>query len=118
MPLIDDKPRILAALRAIPGVIDALPVWPKDWAALPCIVVVKSGEAAADFRDDEEYLTDVEYYIRVFTNTETERAIISSAAHDAMQALGYRRTFAWEDDTAEARQMVLRYRQKFTTHEI
>ncbi len=113
MALIDDKPRVLAALRAIPGVKAALPAWPKDWAQLPCVVAEEVGNAPADLRDNQAYLTVVEMCVRAFADTAAERASVASAADDAMLALGYWRALAREEDGADLRQTVLRYKQIF-----
>jgi hypothetical protein len=114
MALTDDKPRILAALAGIPGVAAALPSWPKDKARLPCIVVSEAGNTPEDSRDDDEYIVALAYYARVFSNRAEEQAAIASAVDDVMRALGYRRTFSWEDDGAEVRQKVLRYQKRFS----
>lgn len=110
MALLDDKVRIRASFLEIPGVQRVLPAWPEDWTLLPTIVITEAGNAPADRRDDREYVTELEYYIRVFAARTAEIAEISSAVDDAMVGLGYERTMSWEDDGAEARQKVLRYR--------
>jgi len=110
MALHDDKPRIIAALTGIPGLARALPAWPGDGTAFPCIVVSEAANKPADHRDDRERVTELEYYVRVFANGAAEQSQIASAADDIMQGLGYSRTMAWEDDSAQARQKVMRYR--------
>jgi hypothetical protein len=111
MALLDDKPRILDALAAIPGVKAALPAWPKADARMPCVVATLAANEPEDTYDDHEYLTALEYYIRVFTNYAQDRAEIAAHADKAMTALGYRRVFMWEDDGADTRQTVMRYRR-------
>lgn len=96
------------------GVKAALPAWPATKAKLPCIVVTEAGNTPIDHRDDREYIIELEYYVRVFSNTPGEQAKIASDVDDAMKALGYSRTFSWEDDGAEVRQKVLRYKQSFS----
>ncbi len=110
MALKDDKRRVLQTLAAVPGVLTALPAWPSDWARLPCIAVMEASNMPTERRDDREYLTELEYYVHVFAATEPERARVSSDADDAMLALGYERTMAWEDDNETTRHKVLRYR--------
>lgn len=110
MALLDDKPRVLAALEQIPGVTEALPAWPKDFARVPVIVVTEAGQEVADRRDDRRYLQQLEYYVRVFAKGTAQLTRIADAADDVMTELGYELTFAWEDDSAEVRQKVLRYR--------
>ena len=113
MALIDDKPRILAALAAVWGVKKALPAWPKTWAELPCVVVTEAGNKPVDYRDDKIHVVELEYYVRVFTETAQERSTIASAVDDAMGALGYRRSFSWEEDGEGGRQKALRYKKLF-----
>lgn len=110
MALHDDKTRIRAALVAIPGVKRVLPAWPEDWQQIPTIVISEAGNMPADNRDDLEYVTELEYYIRVFAARASEIADIASAADDAMVGLGYERTISWEDDSAAVHQKVMRYR--------
>ncbi len=109
MALIDDKPRILAALAAIPGLADALPAWPQDWARLPCITVSEASNRPADQRDDREYITKLEYYVRVFSARAEELARIADAADDVMLGLGYTRTMVYDDDNPDVRQKAMRY---------
>ena len=106
----DDKPRIIQALSEIPGVNRVLPAWPGDWAELPCIVICEASNLPADWRDDRERITELEYYVRVFAARAAELSSAASAADDIMQGLGYSRGMAWEDDSAEVRQKVMRYR--------
>jgi len=106
----DDKPRIIQALSEIPGVARVLPTWPDDWAVLPCIVISEAANMPADWRDDRERITELEYYVRVFANRAAELSQIASAADDIMQSLGYARGMAWEDDGAQVRQKIMRYR--------
>ncbi len=86
------------------------PVWPEDWAALPCAVVSEASNRPVARYDGKERLTEVSYYVRVFAERAAELAEISSAVDDAMLALGYLRQMAHEDDSAAIRQRVLRYR--------
>jgi len=110
MALKDEKPRIISALSRIPGLARALPAWPEDWAEIPCIVVSEAANVPAEHRDDRERITELEYYVRVFANRAEEQARIASEADDVMQELGYSRTMVWDDDGAEVRQKVMRYR--------
>lgn len=116
MALLDDKPRILAALGALPNVKAALPDWPESWQKLPCVVVTESANQAAEYRDDEEHITELEYYVRVFARSSADRAVTASAVDDTMRELGYRRTFAWEEENngGGVRQKAMRYRKYFS----
>jgi len=110
MALHDDKPRIIAALSGIPGLARALPAWPDDWAALPCIVVSEAANRPVDYRDGLVRITEVEYLLRVFANRAAEQADMVSAAHGVMGQLGYERTMVWDDDQGEVRHKVMRYK--------
>ena len=113
MALVDDKPRILDAIATVPDVKKALPAWPKTWAELPCVVVTEAGNQPIDYRDNKIQIVELEYYVRVFADRASEIAEISSVVDDKMVELGYERTMSWEDDSAEVRQKVLRYRAYF-----
>lgn len=106
----DDKARIRAELLLIPGVARALLSWPEDWEQLPTIVISEASNRPWDNRDDQEYITELEYYIRVFADKASEIVEISSAVDDKMVELGYERHMTYEDDSAEVRQKALRYR--------
>ena len=88
----------------------SVPAWPDDWAVLPTIAVSEAANIPADFRDDKERITELEYYIRVFANGSAERQRIASDADDVMTGLGYVRNFSNDDDGAGVRQKVMRYR--------
>lgn len=60
--------------------------------------------------DGKERVTELTYYVRVFAERAAELAELSRAADDAMEALGYQRQMAFEDDGASPRQRVMRYR--------
>lgn len=77
---------------------------------MPCITVNEATNKPADYRDDSEHITELEYYIRVFATTSAEKQRIASAADDAMQELGYVRGMVWDDDGAEQKQKVMRYK--------
>lgn len=111
LPLKNEAPQIVAALMEIPGVAAACRGWPKDFETLPFIAVSEAGNAPADWRDDREYLTQVEYYVRVFAVRAEQIDAIASAVEDKMPGLGYARTFSWDDDSADIRQKVLRYQK-------
>ena len=97
MALKSDPAAVARALTKIDGVKTVTRGWPKKPDALPCIAVALSGESTAMACDDASYLTEVEYYIRVFAQKRTECDRIANEADDVLAALGYTRTFAWED---------------------
>ncbi len=111
LPLHNEAPLIVAGLGQIPGVAAAHRGWPKDFESLPCIAVTEAGNAPADSRDDREYLTELEYYVRVFAVKAEQIDAIASAVEDTMLGLNYTRTFCWDDDSADIRQKVMRYKK-------
>ena len=111
----DDTPRILDALAAVPGVTATYPAWPETWESLPCIIVSEAANRADSYRDDEEYTTELEYYVRVVARTAADRSRIASDADDVMQGLGYRRINTYDEDGTGIRQKAILYRQLFPT---
>ena len=63
--------------------------WPREPPAVPVVLVTLAGERAADRRDDRWYLTELEYYVRVFAAKSGELRRVVAAVDDAMRALGY-----------------------------
>lgn len=110
MTLKDDAPRILDALRQVEG-ITVTTAWPKEEPTRPVVLLTLAGDTPADHRDDQEYLTELEYYVRVFAAKAADMRRICAAVQDAMEALGYRRTFRWEEPGEDGgwRQTALRY---------
>lgn len=102
---------IRAALSGIEGVRQVTRGWPKKVDALPCIAVSKAADTPVDFRDDGEYLAELEYYIRVFADSAQQADAIAAQADGAMQALGYVRTFSYDDDDEKTRVAAMRYRK-------
>ncbi len=85
--------------------------WPTDQTALPCIAVMLGSEAPQDYRDDDEYLTELEYTLHIFAATAAACDTVAGEADDAMRTLGYRRTFAYEQMEQGAAHTVRRYRK-------
>ncbi len=117
LPLIDEMPQILAALAPVPGVAAVHEGWPKTFEQLPCIAVEEAGNTPTDFRDDKAYVTELEYTVRVFAVKAEEKRAIASAIEGTddepgpLPAMGYTRTFSWDDDSADVRQKVMRYKK-------
>ena len=84
----DDLPRILGALEQLDGLTVAS-AWPREPPAVPVVLVTLAGERAADRRDDRWYLTELEYYVRVFAAKSGDLRRVAAAVDDAMRALGY-----------------------------
>ncbi|MDD3410517.1 MAG: hypothetical protein PHY12_06875 [Eubacteriales bacterium] len=104
-----ERADILSALRALEGVKLVATNWPKALDTTPCVLLMQAGESAADYRDDAEYLTEIEWYVRVFCKKDEQQRTLCRAVHEAMEALGYRRTFRWDEGAADVRQTVFRF---------
>lgn len=107
----NEATRIMDALGAIEGVARVTRGWPHQPAqdALPCIVVQKTGEKAVGWRDDLEYLTWREYTVRVFAAQAMQADALDAAVRRTMRALGYGRSFSWEESDGTAHQRLSRY---------
>ena len=105
----DDLPRILSALEAVDGV-TVTSAWPREPPAVPVVLVTLAGERAADRRDDRWYLTELEYYVRVFAAKSGELRRVAAAVDDAMRALGYDLAFRWDEPGEGWRQAAMRYK--------
>lgn len=105
----DETPRITAALEQIEGLRVAT-AWPKECPEEPVALVTLAGERAAARRDDREYLTEMEYYVRVFTASSGDMRRLCAAVDEALEGLGYARTLRWEEDGEGWRQTAARYK--------
>jgi hypothetical protein len=110
MALHDDKPRVIEALRTIKDVKAVLDAWPEKVADLPTIIVEEARNMPASHGDDREYLTQLEYYIRIFTKQPKQRSIIASQVEVRMLALGYSRSLAHESGASGERVKHMRYK--------
>lgn len=102
--------RIVEALSGLEGVRTVTRGWPKQETALPCIAVQLASEQGSEYRDDSEYLTELEYYVRVFARTAAEVDGLIPRLRESMDELGYQRGFAWEDADERVHQRVERYK--------
>lgn len=110
MPLHDDKPRIIASLKKIPGISNVVPAFPREFTKRPIIAITEAANRPVQFRDDREYLTQLQYMVRVFAHTEEEISRISSHVEDIMTiTLDYVRVGCWQDDSGQTRQRVITY---------
>ena len=87
--------------------------WPKSFASknLPCIAIVKASETPADFRDDREHITEVEYYIRIFADKFEQVDEIAPQVREIMERLGWQRTMTYDADDSAVRIVHMRYRK-------
>lgn len=111
MAIHNEAEKIKTRLIGISGVKSVTRGWPKDFANLPCIAISKAADTPKDFRDDREYVAELEYYIRIFTERASAADAIAEAVDAAMEEMGYARTFSYDDDESEVRIAALRYRK-------
>lgn len=104
---------IRAALSTIKGVKAVTRGWPKSFASanLPCIAINKASETPADYRDDREHVTELEYYIRIFADKFAQADAIAPGVYDKMETLGYQRTMTYDADESAVRIIHMRYRK-------
>lgn len=107
----NEAPAIKARLEMIEGVRSVTRGWPKSFERLPCIAVTKAADTPVEFRDDKEYIAELEYYIRIFTGRVSDADELTEAVDAAMEEMGYTRTFSYDDDDSEVRMSALRYRK-------
>lgn len=112
MGFISESDQIAEVLTSIDGVKCITRGWPSvmDRETLPCIIVQKAGERGAGRRDDQEYLTEIEYYIRVFARVGAEADRVAAAAQACLLSLGYERVFGWEEFTEDICRVDMRVR--------
>ena len=105
----DDTPRIVRALNAVDG-LTVTAAWPTEPPSAPVVLVTLAGQSAADRRDDVWYLTEMNYYVRVFAPRRDALMRACDAADAAMRALGYEPVFRWDEPGEGWRQIATRYR--------
>lgn len=101
------------ALAETPEVRSVTRGWPQAFTqdTLPCIALALAGEQGIDYREDKEYLTETEYYVRVFAKGTAQMDRIARAVARTMEALGYVRALQWEDFSEDVKQTAFRYRR-------
>lgn len=108
--LLDDGGRILQALRQACAGATVTTAWPRESPQRPVILVTLAGDSPADYRDDRRYLTELEYYVRVFAARADDMRRACADVHTALEGLGYELTFRWEEPGEGWRQTALRYK--------
>jgi len=109
MALYTEIPLLIGLFQAIEGVARVTEGWPLDFKKLPCIAIEEASNIPARFADDAEYMTEIEYYIRVFTLKSEERRTMADAVDDIMTGQGYTRSFAYDSNEPDIRYKALRY---------
>ncbi len=111
----DYKEQIKTALEDIPGLGSLSDSWPASEADLPAIVVDLASEQGTDRRDDRRYMTELEYYVRLFAGTPAGVHALLEAVNPRMEALGYERTFKFDQNAAGALQTITRFTKTVPT---
>ncbi len=107
----DYKEEIKTALEDIPGLGSISDSWPVSVADLPAIVVDLASEQGTDRRDDKRYMSELEYYVRIFADTPSAIYAMHEAVQPLVEALGYEFTFKFDQNTAGALQLITRYKR-------
>lgn len=107
----NEAPKIKERLQRLDGVKSVTRGWPKSFERLPCIAISKAADTPVEHADDREHLTELEYYIRIFTDRVQDADDLAEAVDAAMEEMGYMRTFSYDDDNSEVRMAALRYRK-------
>ena len=102
---------ILERLSGLEGVQMVTRGWPKRLGRLPAIALNKAADMPVDFRDDGGHITQLEYDVRIFADRAAQADALCQAVDAQMEALGYVRTMAYDDDSQQVRLAVLRYRR-------
>lgn len=107
----EDVNSIIGALAAQTSAQHITRGWPAAEAAelLPVIVLRLASESCTARYDDQAYLMETEYDLRVFARNPALADQVDKEACLCMQALGYQRTFAAEEATAAVFQRMGRY---------
>lgn len=110
--MIDHEEKIKDALAGIPSLKALCSSWPDDKTKYPAIVVDLAADQSSDFRDDRPYLVELEYYIRIFDTDPTKKRMraVLAEVDTRMEALGYTRTFRFEQNENNVKQWVTRYK--------
>lgn len=107
----NEAPKIKERLSRLEGVKSVTRGWPKSFERLPCIAISKAADTPVQFKDDKEYLAELEYYIRIFTDRVSDADALAEAVDAAMEGMGYTRTFSYDDDDSDVRMAAMRYRK-------
>lgn len=108
MALVDDTPRVKAALAAIPGIMKVTESWPKEGEKLPCIAVEIASVAPHTHAADRRYASELAYNLRLFAADVGQRRELSSAMDDVMLGLGYLMELVYHENS-QGRMSVMRY---------
>jgi hypothetical protein len=107
--MIDHESKIKDALEGIPGLKSLSSSWPDDTTAFPAIVVDLAAEQTTRWYNDRPYLTELQYYVRLFARNKDDLRRMLTETDTRMAAIGYERVFRFEQNDANVKQWVTRY---------
>jgi len=107
--MIDHEDKIKDALEGIPGLKSLSSSWPDDKTAYPAIVVDLASDLHVAFYNDRPYLTELQYYVRLFARNKDDLRRLLAEVDTRMEAIGYERVFRFEQNDANVKQWVTRY---------
>lgn len=107
----DEAEQICAALAGVEGVKAAARGWPVSREELPYAAVSLAGYTPACYGDDAVYAGEAEYHVRVLADTAAEADTVAAGVRTAMEALGWRMTFAADADDGEVRIRAMRWKK-------
>ncbi|MBQ8149048.1 MAG: hypothetical protein IJ041_00880 [Clostridia bacterium] len=113
----EDVNRIIRALAGETSAQHVTRGWPLEEAAalVPLIVIRLASESCTARYDDQAYLMETEYELRVFARDPAQADTVAEEARLCMQAQGYQRVFTAEETTAAMHQRVCRFRKCWET---
>jgi hypothetical protein len=110
MALLNDKPRVIEALRAaLPGV-RVTETWPKAQERLPCVVIMESSNVHAVEADNRAYADELTIDAHVFSVSVAEKQSAASMVDDVFGGLRYKRILVYDQDEFSTKHKVMRYR--------
>jgi hypothetical protein len=104
-----DRTTIKNALKDIPGLGSISGTWPTAKSKFPAIVVGLVSRKNTDRRDDQAYLVESEYYVRIFAYDSDVVDDLFDAVKTRMEAIGWELTYSFEQNVEGALQMICRY---------
>ena len=109
--LINIKPEIKRLLRGIPELGNRVYLaYPEDGTEFPCATFYEAANSAADRRDDQEYITEIEVYVSVWGETPEQIEPIARQVEERLTAARYQRMLCYDDYSGTAKQKIMRYR--------
>ena len=109
--MINKSRDIQAALSAIPEVKKVSLAYPDSFADLPRVSFFEANNSPAEFSDDCEYLSELNFQIDVWAEKWDDVYDIAIDVDDAMSGIGFTREFSADvpDDQSNIKHKTMRY---------